>query len=162
MFKLLTLMTITALVIACTGHLMAAKPTLTPTATIAIINGISIKPMTVQVREEKRLPIGQPPTANRDIGFAAVFLQVENQQQTDATIVIEQIQIVDAVNGQIYMTTHQPKTIPLKPLEYAASDFHLTNKTGLGAPQGVQAIVTYHIAGQRHTIVSPVVAIERF
>jgi hypothetical protein len=161
MFKLLTLITITALVIACTGHLIAAKPILTVTATTATISGISIQPITLQVREEKRLPIGQSPTPNRDIGFAMVLLQMENQQQTETTIAIEQIQIMDAQHGEVYMT-QPPQTIALRPLEAASYDFHLTNKTGLASPQGVQAIVTYRIAGQQHKLVSPVVAIERF
>jgi hypothetical protein len=104
--------------------------------------GITLKPVTLQAREEHRRPIGQPPIANRDIGFADIFLQLENHQAVQTTVVIAKIKIQAVATGRVYMATTTPATLNLGPLEYSAQDFHLTNKTGVAGTGAVQAIVT--------------------
>jgi hypothetical protein len=168
MFKLLTITSIVSLLIACSGYLISAQSSIPPApTTMQTTNGIQFKPIILQAREEQRLPIGQPPTADRDIGFADIFLHLENQQELDQSIVIEQVQIVDAKNGHVYMSTQAPQTIRLRPLEYVAQDIHLTNKVGFTGKAGVQAIVTYkithdNIAEQTQTMISPVIQVDLF
>jgi hypothetical protein len=162
MLKLTALLSITSLLIACSS--LNATPPLnsppTPTAMSTAI-GIIVQPITLQAREEKRPPVGQPPTADRDIGFADVFFQLENHQAIDQTVVIEKIQIQDAATGRVYMTTSASQTVNLKPLEFAAQDIHLTNKAGFMGKGAVQAIATITVADQQKILTSPPVVVDR-
>jgi hypothetical protein len=164
MLKLIALLSGTALLIACSSHLIAtSSPSMLPTSNaMSTATGITLQPVTLQAREEKQSPPGQPPIADRDIGFADVFWQLENQRETDQTVVIEQIQIKDVTTGRVYMTTTAPQTLRLRPLESAAQDFHLTNKTGFPGKGAIQAIVTITIAGQTQVLTSSAIQVDRF
>ncbi len=122
---------------------------------------VQIKGVTLQAREEKRLPPGQPPTSNRDIGFASVFLQLENAKEADVDVIVQSIQIrsTDLV-GSLQMESQNPQTIHLHPLEHSANDIQLTNKTGFGSGS-VKAIVTCKIGDRVQVIESNAVTVDR-
>ncbi len=123
---------------------------------------LHLYPITLKVREEQRLPAGAPPQRDRDIGFATVFLQLENRQDSNQTITIDQIQIQDMTTGQIYMTTPQAQTINLRPLEHSAQDFHLTNRIGFAGPGPVRAVISYSLAGRQESLISGPIGIDHF
>lgn len=123
-------------------------------------NNIVIKNLTLMAREEKLPPLGQPPKPNRDIGFADVFLTVENTKEAKTTLVIEKIQIQDAINGSLQLVSQNPEAIHLNPLENSVNDFHLTNKTGYATKGQVKAIVTYRINDQVQVIQSAAVDVN--
>jgi hypothetical protein len=169
MLKLLTLLSITTLLLACSGQMITASaptpaqtimPTKRPTEMLTT-NGVTLKSIALQVRDAQRPPVGKPVLADRDIGFADVVLQLENHREEQTTVVIDSIQIHEADTDRIYMATQIPKTIHLGPLEYSAQDVHLTNKTGFPGQGGVQAKVTLTIAGQRSTVMSSIVTVDR-
>jgi hypothetical protein len=170
MLKLIALLSGTALLMACGSHLIAtSSPSLpstpnppNPPNPMLTATGITLQPVTLQAREEQQSSSGQPPKADRDIGFADVFWQLENQRETEQTVVIEQIQIQDAATGRVYMTTTAPQTIRLRPLESVAQDFHLTNKTGFSGQGAIQAIVRVKIAGQSTVLTSSAIRVDRF
>lgn len=116
---------------------------------------------TLYAYEQTRPFIGRPPTANRDIGFADVFLTLENQAQADTTITIQQIEIHDVATGKVYLTSKAPQTIQLKPLENSVNDFHLTNKIGYPNPARVKAVITYLLNGNVEKIESNPVDVTR-
>lgn len=120
-----------------------------------------VKAVTLMAREEKTPPPGQPVTPDRPIGFAAVFLQIENPTQEAMTVVIEKIQIRDALTGQVKIESEAPQSVHLRPLENSTNDFHLTSRVGYGVGDHLKAVVTYQVNGQRQVIESGPIAIER-
>jgi hypothetical protein len=120
-----------------------------------------VKSVRLMAREETSPPPGLPDTPDRPIGFAAVFLQLENPQQTDVTVEIQRIEICNAQTGKVQLAQTTPQTIRLRPLENSTNDFHLTNRSGYLDAGPVKAIVTYQIAGQTQVIESSAIAIER-
>jgi hypothetical protein len=120
-----------------------------------------IKSIRLIAREQRRPPLGELPKADRDIGFATVFLTIENAQQEPANLVIERIQIEDANNSHVQLEHQGQQKIRLKPLENSVNDFHLTNKVGYTTQNRVKAVVTYQIDNQSHVIASDPVAVER-
>lgn len=121
---------------------------------------IEIKKVTLLAREEKNPPIGQPPTPDRDIGFASVFVRLENNKQTVSKITITGISIVNA-NNQIEDFEFFQKEITLRPLENSEHVFELRNKIGYFASDRVKAVVTYQIDNQVSFIDSEVVKVSR-
>lgn len=120
-----------------------------------------VKTVRLLAREEKSPPPGLPDSPDRPIGFAAVFLQLENPQQTDVTVEIQRIEIRNAQTGNVQLEQTTPQTIRLRPLENSTNDFHLTNRSGYIATGPVKAIVTYQIAGKTQVIESSAIEIER-
>lgn len=126
--------------------------------------------VTLQVREERRAPIGlatttgsssrQPPI-DRYIGFANVFLTLTNPEHHDTTIVIRRIEIRDVKTEAVYLTTPSPTVIRLRPLENSVNDVHLMNKTGLPGHEPVKAVVYYEIEHRPGIIESQPVAVTR-
>ena len=162
MLKLLSLLGFLSLLIACSSHFIATSSSAMPsTQTMFTANGITLKPITLQAREEKNPPVGQPLSTDRNIGFADIFLQLENHREVPAVVLIEKIQIQAVTTGRVYMALTAPQTIHLRPLEYSAQDFHLTNKTGFAGQGAIQAIVTLNIADQSITLTSPALSVDR-
>lgn len=124
-------------------------------------NGIAIANVTLMAREERHLPPGQPPTLDRNVGFADVFMQIQNTTDENATLIIQSIEIRNAFGGRVQLISQSPQTIHLHPLENSALDFHLTNQTGYGRGDRVKAIIRYQIQDQTQVIESDPVTIER-
>lgn len=112
-------------------------------------------------REEIQLPLGSPPQADRDIGFASVFLNLENSQEQIQTLVIKNVEIWSAVDDQLQPFSFEQRVIHLNPLEHAVIDIHLSNQIGYLAQGEVNAVVTYELDGQSHAIRSEAVEVER-
>ncbi|MBD1927213.1 hypothetical protein H6F74_13290 [Trichocoleus sp. FACHB-90] len=122
---------------------------------------ISIKSLTLLVREEKRPPVGVSPAANRDIGFASVFIRLENTKEEDAYLIIKSIQIQNVADGSIEMASKSPQPIHLSPLENSENAFHLANKTGYSGQDKVKAVILYELGDQVQVIESIPVEIKR-
>lgn len=107
-------------------------------------------------------PLGLPLDPHRDIGFATVFVQLQNQQDTQQTMTLQAIEILTEPEQQLQPFDFEPQIIALKPLEHAVIDLHLRNRSGYSASSLVKAVVHYQIGQQPLAMVaSPAVAIER-
>ncbi|MDB9437142.1 hypothetical protein PN450_10085 [Dolichospermum lemmermannii CS-548] len=112
-------------------------------------------------QENKLPPIGIPPQPNRDIGFATVFISLENHQQKNQTVIIKKIEVRNVSDHKLQSFSFQPKQIELKPLENSVIDIHLTNKIGYAGKDRVKAIITYQIGSQVNKIESEAVEVDR-
>jgi len=112
-------------------------------------------------REEIQLPLGLPSQADRDIGFASVFLNLENSQEQMRLVVIKNVEIRSTLNDQLQSFNFEQRVIHLNPLEHAVIDIHLSNKIGYVAQGEVSAVVTYEIDGRAHVMRSEAVEVER-
>lgn len=123
---------------------------------------ISISEVTLQAREEKKLPLGATPNPNRNIGFASVFIRLENPHEADVNLTIKNIEIRNTSDKKVQMAQSSPQEILLKPLENSEEVFRLTNKTGYSKNNKVKAVITYQIGEQEEIIESKPTEIERF
>jgi hypothetical protein len=73
-----------------------------------ITNGIAIANVTLMAREEGHMPPGQSPMPDRDIGFADVFIQIQNTTGENATLIIQSIEIRNAVGGRVQLISQSP------------------------------------------------------
>ena len=112
-------------------------------------------------RENKLPPVGIPNQSNRDIGFATVFLSLENHQEKNQTVTIKNIEIRNASDLQLQSFSFETRQIELKPLENSVIDIHLANKIGYVGEDPVKAIVTYQIGSQVNVIESEAVEVEQ-
>ncbi|HEY9632538.1 MAG TPA: hypothetical protein V6D14_03975 [Coleofasciculaceae cyanobacterium] len=142
-------------ILACTPRARIVSPSSMNTQTL------QIKSITLQAREEKRLPTGQATTPSRDIGFASVFVRLENPKEKDVNLIIKSIKIQNVSDGSLQMTSPSPQEILLRPLENAENVFHLKNKTGYSGQGQVKAIVTYQLGDQVAVIESSPVEVNR-
>ncbi|PZV11510.1 MAG: hypothetical protein DCF22_14390 [Leptolyngbya sp.] len=123
--------------------------------------GALIKSISLMAREERSLPSGLKPTRDRDIGFATVFVELENTQETDTKVMIQSIQIRNVITGAIQLESQKTQAIHLHPLEISANQFQLTNKSGYSRFGKVKAVITYQIDNQKSTIESAPVEVEQ-
>lgn len=121
---------------------------------------VSIQNITLNAREDRLPPLGKPIDHDRNIGFADVFLKIENPKQEPITLVIHSIEIQDS-NSAVQLASQSPQEFHLKPLENSVNDFHLTNKTGYLTQGKVKAVINYQIAGVTHIAESSLVEISR-
>ncbi|MDJ0712670.1 MAG: hypothetical protein QNJ54_00420 [Prochloraceae cyanobacterium] len=97
-----------------------------------------------------------------DIGFASVFLRIENPQNENATLTIRSIKIQNASDGTLQAFSQEPaQEILLGPLENGEIVFHLKNRTGYSGQDQVKAVVTYQIGERISTIESEPVEVEQ-
>ena len=160
MIRLLTLLTMTTSLIACSHLLANGLPTSHPDQHAMSSPTVSIKQVRLIAREEVLPPLGKPQDPNRPIGFASIFLDIENPQAEDATVTVQKIEVRDVSNGQVQLVAQTPQQIQLRPLENATNDIHLTNKTGFTKPHQLQAVVIYQVDNQTQVIESSPVEIE--
>ncbi|MFZ4641322.1 MAG: hypothetical protein ACOYMP_13095 [Nodosilinea sp.] len=125
-------------------------------STQAVITKVTLLP-----REEKLPAIGVSPASNRDIGFATVFLSLENHHEQKQTITIQKIEIQSGSGRQVQPFAFEARQIELKPLENSVIDVHLTNKTGYLGGEAVKAVVTYQVGNQVQMMGSEVVDVDR-
>jgi hypothetical protein len=128
--------------------------------TMSSNQGIIVKTVSLIAREEKNAPIGTTVKSNRNIGFASVFLSLENQNLADANFVIKSIEIRDISNNSLQDFKSSCQTVKLKPLENSTVAFHLTNKTGYKMGK-VKAIIKYQLGQQIKVIESGAVDIDK-
>lgn len=128
--------------------------------TMPSIRNVAIRSITLQAREEIQPPVGIPPRPNRDIGFATVFLRVENPKQEDATLIVKSVEIRNVSDGARQDFSQPAQAINLRPLENSELAFHLTNKTGYSGQDRVKAVVTYEVGEQLLVIESDPVEVN--
>lgn len=131
------------------------------TAMSSIAN-ISIKNITLQAREEKTPPDGVPDRQNRDIGFASVFLRIENPKEEDVSLTVQRVEIRNTADGAVQLSDSSPQQIRLRPLENSEVVFHLTNKNGYSEHKQVKAVINYRIGDRMQVIESTPVEVERW
>lgn len=105
----------------------------------------SIRAITLIAHEETKALLGVSHRNDRPIGFASVFLSIENPVEDEYQLVVQSIEVIDAVTGSVLLCQTAPQTIHLMPLEHTTGDVHLTNQTGYAATQTVQAIAHYQV-----------------
>ena len=112
--------------------------------------------------KEENLPlVGTLPQTNPEVGFASIFLNLENHQEQNQIIIIQNIEIRNKSDRYLQDFPFQVQKIELKPLENSIISIHLTNKTGYVGQDQVLAIVSYQIGDQVEKIESEVVDIDR-
>ncbi len=160
MFRMFMLLTLAVGAIACRHALLTnhAQSSPVPSETMSTA---SITRVSLIAREEKNPPPGEKPGRDRPLGFADVFVRLENPTNTEINLEIQRIEIKDASFDYTYMTSEAPKEILLHPLEISENSFHLTNKEGYSRPAKVKAIVTYQINEQVKVIESEPATIDR-
>ena len=120
-----------------------------------------VKKVTLIAREENLPPLGVPIDPQRNIGFASVFLRLENPQLTSVTVRVTKVEIRNLSNEELQSFQHSPQEIQLKPLENSEVVLQLTNKSGYIGRDQVKAIVTYKIAEEISIIESEAVEVSR-
>ena len=124
-------------------------------------NSSLVKKVTLIAREENLPPLGVPIDPQRNIGFASVFLRLENPQLTSVTVRVTKVEIRNLSNEELQIFQHSPQEIQLKPLENSEVVLQLTNKSGYIGRDQVKAIVTYKIAEETSIIESKAVEVSR-
>jgi hypothetical protein len=104
-------------------------------------------------REELYPPSGTLPQRDRPIGFASVFLSLENPELEDVVIVLEAIE-VRSLGNERQSFEFSPTEIRLRPLERSELVFHLSNSVGYTRHEPMQAIATYRVGDRTYQCVS--------
>jgi hypothetical protein len=112
-------------------------------------------------KEEKLPLLGTLPQTNPDVGFASIFLNLENHQEQNQIITIQNIEIRNKSDRYLQAFPFQLQKIELKPLENSVIAIHLTNKIGYVGQDQVLAIVSYQIGDRINIIESKAVEIDR-
>jgi hypothetical protein len=110
-------------------------------------------------REERLPPVGIPAQLDRNIGFADIFIRLDNPKDAKIQLVLEKIEICDVSHDVLQNFSFLPQTIELKPLENSELVFHLKNKTGYAKKGKVKAILRYRFENKEYVIESDAVAI---
>ncbi len=141
-------------------------PRQSPTMTLPTLPSTQVlKQVTLQAREERNPPLGRPSRqrpaqTDRPIGFAEVFIRLENPSEQDLQIRLQRIDILSQ-DGQRQPFTSEAKEIRLRPLENAEHLIRLTNLSGYSSPQPVRAVITYSLQGKTYRAETVAVAIDR-
>lgn len=122
---------------------------------------VKIKSITLLARQETSPPLGIPSASNRDMGFASVFLRLENSSEQNTKLIIQKIEIRNASDEKVQKFSQQRQEIHLHPLENSENAFHLTNKTGYVGHDRVKAVITYKVGFQVSVIESDPVNVKR-
>jgi len=128
----------------------------------ATSKSVYIRQVTVQAREERRPPIGSLPKPNRNIGFASVFLKIENLQAVEADLTVQNIEIQTTQTKKSQPFAYKSQVFHLHPLENDEQAIHLTNQTGFISEEKIYAIVTLQINGKTQVIESDAVEVQRY
>jgi len=88
-------------------------------------------------------------------------MELENTQETDAKVMIQSVQVRNAITGGVQLESQKPQSIHLHPLEISANQFQLTNRSGYSQFGKVKAIITDQIGNQKNTIESAPVEVEQ-
>jgi hypothetical protein len=120
-----------------------------------------VKKVTLIAREQNRPPLGVPVDPQRNIGFASVFVRLENPQANPITVTITNVEIRNLADGKLQNFKQPPQKINLKPLENSEVVFQLANKTGYIGKDKVKVVVIYKIGKKTSIIESESVEISR-
>ncbi|MEB3213476.1 MAG: hypothetical protein VKL39_19160 [Leptolyngbyaceae bacterium] len=128
----------------------------------------SVRAVTLIAQEEAQTPLGEPTHPNRPIGFASIFLIIENPVDDECRLIVRSLDVIDSETGRLLLHQARPQIIPLMPLENATIDIHLTNHMGYGDARTVKAIAHYQVMPNgtdtplpTTTIESPIVTVTK-
>ena len=163
------LLLITASLVACLSRsTRSTEPPIVTTneesmnpAAMVSTEGLVIRAVTLQARDERILPPGTAAEGDRDIGFATVFMDIENHQESTIELTLEAIDIRNTANGEIQLATDMPQQVILRPLEYAKHAFQLTNTSGYSHHHEVKAVIHYRVNEQSGILESAPVEVDR-
>jgi hypothetical protein len=119
-----------------------------------------VKKVTLIAREENLPPLGVPIDPQRNIGFASVFLRLENPQLTPVTVTVNKVEIRSLSSVKLQNFQYSLQEIQLKPLENSEVVLQLTNKSGYISRDQVKAIVTYQVGDETSIIESEPVEVS--
>jgi len=162
MLRLLILLILVTSMVAC-NHKMFAQSSMRSTGDSSMTittTGINIRKVDLIAREERSLPPGTRPSRDRAIGFASVFIELENTTSHWVPVTIERIQVRNLFGVQL--ATETPQTLNLQPLEIHAHHEQLTNKTGFVGFGPVRATVTLKVNGETQVVESNAIAVQRY
>ncbi|MGF1495267.1 MAG: hypothetical protein ACFB8W_00365 [Elainellaceae cyanobacterium] len=149
----------------------AAPPPTSPSTLISIMspvihppaNSPHISQVSLIAREEPLPPLGVETPTDYPVGYADIFLTIENPRNQEAQIVLQQVTLLSD-RGQVLPFTEEnhnlPRAIPLGPMENAIIDLHRSSLTGYSQTATVRAIVTYEVDGVTYRIESSGAAIR--
>jgi hypothetical protein len=152
----------TIAVLAAGSHLLAvSRPAFhsTEDPTMMTMPRIAVNHVKLLAREEKSAPLGAPPQADRPVGFADVFIYLENPGLETQEIRIDHIEIRDSFG--VILEDAIAQTVELKPMQHSEQDFHLTNRKGYSWWGRVRAVVTYTVGDRTQVIESLPVQVKR-
>ncbi|MEH2327188.1 MAG: hypothetical protein V7K32_27225 [Nostoc sp.] len=121
-------------------------------------NNSLIKKVTLIARQENLPPLGIVHNPQRNIGFASVFIVLQNSQTHTVIVKISKVEVRNVLDGKLQNFQSQYKEIELKPLENSEILVELTNKSGYTGRDRIKAVVTYNIDNESNTIESVAVA----
>ena len=138
-------------------EIIASRETTMPTSAYTVIREVNLL-----AREENLPPPGVFPDPERDIGFATVFIYLENKYQKDIKVRVNRVEIRNVSDETLQPFSQPPQEIYLKPLENSKISFDLTNPTGYIGQDRVKAVVTYQIGEKIKVIESEPVEVDRY
>ncbi len=162
MFRLFILLTLSTSVLACTRLIANGSPSPLPTQRAMSSTSVAIKRTSLIAREETLSPLGTAAKFDRPIHSAAVFIELENLQETDSIVRIQKIEIRNSVSGRVELLNQKPEEILLRPLQSSTRDFHLTQSGTYSGVGKVKAIVTLQLNNKTQVIESDAVEVQRY
>lgn len=162
MFKLLLLIVCTTVVTAGVYLTLNGFSSLPFGHTAMISSQVSIKLATLMAREELLPPIGSNKKQDYPTKSAAVFVELENLQQSDVKVIVQKIEIRNQASDRLELVDQNPQEITLRSLQSLVHDFHLTQPGTYEKPGQVKAIVTLKINGQTQVVESNVIEVEPY
>lgn len=129
--------------------------------TMSVEQGIIVRSVELLAREERNPPKGIAPRPDRDIGFATVFLRLENPHRERISLTICRIEIRNVFDHRVQLLSQPLQEMVLGSLENGKFPFYLTNKTGFVGDDRVEAAVTYQGGNKMQVVVSDPVEVIR-
>ncbi len=131
-----------------------------PAASTQLLDVTLFKSLTLIAQQEAQLPDGAIDSPDRPIGFASIFLTLENPSDRIQTLELLKVEVIAMDNGSIQLSSDETQIIKLMPLENAVLDVQLNNLEGYGTEGEVKAIATYRIHETVHSIESTAVEVR--
>ena len=161
MFRLFTLLVLTASIVACTRLIANGSPN-PSLANPSMSSSVAVKHTSLIAREQTMPPLGVTSQEELPVKSAAVFVELENLQEADTKVLVQKIEIRNASNGHLELIQQKPQEILLRPLQTSIRNFHLTRGGIYEKQSQVKAIVTLQINGRTHVVESDAIAVEPY
>lgn len=162
MFKLLLLIVCTTVITAGAYLTLNGFSSLSLNQTAMSSSPVSIKHAKLIAREESLPPIGSNKKQDYPTKSAAVFLELENLQQSDVKVTVQKIEVRNQSSDRLELVERTPQEITLRPLQSLIQDIHLNQRGTYEKPGHVKAIVTLKINGQTHVVESNAIEVQPY
>ncbi len=113
---------------------------------------IVTQPLTLQVWQQNPniIPPGTPRNAKRPLGFASLSFTLENKSEQSIVIKLLSIE-VHPVGSETPLMSLPARDLLLHPLEIAPQRYQLSNSSGYGDVEQVEAVIVYELDGKSYT-----------